>query len=109
MRIRKFKTGASRDSDKGKVDFDGSLSPLVLERFAQYMMKHTKVGNEIRPADNWKKGIPLDAYMKSGFRHFFDWWKEHHHLQSREGLEDALCGVMFNVMGYLHEKLNEKK
>ena len=30
--IREFATGASRDTDAGKLDLEGFLSPLVLER-----------------------------------------------------------------------------
>lgn len=48
------------------------------------------------------------SYMKSGCRHFFDWWLEHRGHKSREGLENALCGLLFNTMGYLHEYLKDK-
>jgi hypothetical protein len=37
-----------------------------------------------------------------------DWWMEHRGYSSREGVEEALCALMFNVMGYLHEILMEK-
>lgn len=108
--IRKFDTGATRDTDQGKFDFEGFLSPLVIERFGEYMTKHRKQSDgSLRDSDNWQKGIPKDAYMKSGWRHFFDWWKEHRGLGSKEGLEEALCALMFNVMGYLHEYLKLKK
>ena len=46
--------------------------------------------------------------MKSGFRHFMDWWLEHRGLESREGMEDALCALLFNVQGYLHETLKAR-
>ena len=105
-KIRTFKTGATRDNEEGKFDYEGFLSPLVLERYAQYMDKHRKQSDgNLRASDNWQKGIPKDAYMKSGWRHFMDWWKEHRGINSREGLEEALCALMFNVMGYLHEHL----
>jgi len=41
--------------------------------------------------------------MKSGTRHFMDWWQEHRGMDSREGMNDALCGILFNVFGYLYE------
>ena len=108
-KIRKFATGATRDTDKGKNDYEGFLSPLVIERFGQYMNKHRKQSDgSLRDSDNWQKGIPRDAYIKSAWRHFLDWWKEHRGLTSREGLEDALMALMFNVMGYAHELLKEK-
>lgn len=62
----------------------------------------------LRPSDNWQKGIDLSSYMSSGFRHFMDWWLEHRGHASRDGLEDALCGLLFNVQGYLHETLKAK-
>ena len=107
--IRKFDTGATRDTDVGKPDYEGFLSPLVIERFGEYMTKHRKQSDGgLRDSDNWQKGIPKDVYMKSGWRHFFAWWKEHRGLATPDGLEEALCAVMFNAMGYLHEHLKNK-
>ena len=107
---RTFDTGATRDTDHGKYDYEGFLSPLVLERFAEYMNKHRiQSDGNLRDSDNWTKGIPKTAYMKSGYRHFFDWWKEHRKLNTKDGLEEALCALMFNVMGYLYEHLKEKR
>jgi hypothetical protein len=104
--VRQFETGATRNSEEGKYDYEGFLSPLVVERFAEYMHKHrVQADGKLRDSDNWQKGMPRDAYMKSGYRHFFDWWKEHRGHASREGLEDALCALLFNVQGYLHEVL----
>lgn len=109
--VRQFETGATRDQDLTKHDPEGFLSPLVIDRFNEYMHKnrHQADGN-LRDSDNWQKGIPLSAYMKSLWRHFLDVW--HHHRQTgkaHESLEEALCGVMFNSMGMLHEILKEKK
>lgn len=107
---RIFNTGATRDKEETKLDFEGFLSPRVIQVFAEYMHKHRQMADgSARLADNWQKGIPLDSYMKSGWRHFFDWWAEHRGLYSRDGLTDALCGLLFNVMGYLHEHLKEKE
>ena len=107
--MRTFDTGATRDDDKRKADLEGFLSPIVLHRFSVYMQKHrVQPDGEIRDSDNWQKGMPIDTYMKSGWRHFMDWWMEHRGYESREGLEDALCGLLFNVQGYLFEVLNEK-
>lgn len=108
--MRKFNTGATRNDDKNKYDYEAFLSPLVIERYAEYMHKHRiQEDGTLRDGDNWQKGIPKEAYMKSGWRHFFDWWKEHRGIASREGLEDALCALLFNVSGYLHEHLKAKK
>lgn len=104
--MREFETGATRDSDADKLDFEGFLSPAVIERFAQYMHEHRKQADgQLRASDNWQKGIPKDAYMKSMFRHFFAVWKGHR--QGHPSQED-LCGLLFNVMGYMHEELRPK-
>lgn len=108
--MRNFKTGATRDTDQGKLDFEGFLSPLVLERFAQYMNKNrVQADGKLRASDNWQKGIPKDAYIKSGWRHFYDWWALHRGIKREVDIEEALCAVMFNAMGYLHEELNGRK
>lgn len=104
--IRIFETGATRNLDADKPDLAKYLSPLVLRRFGEYMAKNAvQADGSIREGDNWKKGIPLDSFLSSGWRHLLDWWLEHDGFESREGLEDALCGLLFNAMGYLHETL----
>ena len=106
--IRSFDTGATRDTAEGKYDYEGFLDPLVLERFAEYMQENRKQSDgSMRDSDNWQKGIPKDAYVKSGLRHFMEWWKAHRGHSVDDGLERALCGVIFNAMGYLHEILKE--
>lgn len=106
--IRTFATGANRNSDKDKFDFEGFLSPLVIERFGQYMHKHRHLEDgSLRDSDNWMKGIPQDVLMKSGWRHFLDWWLLHRGHNAREGdIEEALCGLLFNAMAYLHNRLS---
>lgn len=84
------------------------LEPNVLEAFGRYMHKHRLLEDgTLRPSDNWQLGIPKDAYMSSAWRHFLDWHLEHRGYKSREGLEDALCALLFNVQGYLFEVLKE--
>lgn len=109
-KIRQFDTGATRDVETDKLDYEGFLSPIVLERYAQYMHKHRlQPDGSMRDSDNWQKGIPKNVYMKSGSRHYMDWWKEHRGYKSRDGVEDALCALIFNAMGYLFETLKEVK
>ncbi len=107
--IRKFETGATRDIDVNKYDYEWFLSPLVMERFGKYMHKHRQQpdGN-LRDSDNWQKGIPLAAYVKSAFRHFFSWWKSHRGLKTEETIEESICALIFNAQGYLHELLKQK-
>ncbi len=102
--VRTFKTGATRDTAEGKIDYEGFISPVVLKRFGEYMDTHRKQSDgTFRASDNWQKGIPLDVYAKSMWRHFLDflllhrgwstpWWKQ----------EEVLCAILFNVQGYLH-------
>lgn len=108
--MRTFETGATRDTEEGKNDYEGFLSPLVLEAFGDYMTKHRiQADGNLRDSDNWQKGIPKSAYMKSAWRHFLDLWKEHRGYSSREGIEEALGGLLFNIMGYWHELLKERR
>jgi hypothetical protein len=108
--MRQFSTGATRNTDEGKYDYEGFISPLVLERYGEYMNKHRKQADgKLRDSDNWQKGIPKTAYMKSGWRHFVDWWKEHRGISTKDGIEEAMMALLFNVMGYAHEYLKEKQ
>ena len=105
--MRTFETGATRDTEQGKVDYEGFLSPLVIERYGEYMHKHRKQQDgQVRDSDNWQKGIPKQVYMKSGWRHFMSWWKAH---RSGKDTQEHLCALLFNVCGYLHEVLKEEK
>jgi len=113
--IRTFDTGATRDSETGKFDYEAYLSPLFIEAYGRYMAAHqVQPDGALRPGDNWQKGIPKTAYMKSGWRHFFDWWKLHRGLRAFDrktgkpvDVVEAGCALAFNVMGYLHEHLKE--
>lgn len=111
--MRKFDTGATRDTEKGKPDYEGFLSPLVIEAYGRYMHKHrVQADGELRDSDNWQKGFGpkhLDVCIKSAWRHFIDWWKEHRKLSSRDGIDEAICGLLFNIMAYYHEYLKEEK
>lgn len=106
--VRQFDTGATRDLDENKLDFEGFLSPRVTLHFAQYMHGKRKMADgSLRDADNWQKGIPMDAYMKSMWRHFHDLWLHHRGLGhlAVEDLPTTLGGLKFNVDGYYHEHL----
>lgn len=109
--IRTFETGATRDTDTNKPDYEGFLSPLALEEFGLYMSQHRiQSDGSVRDSDNWQKGIPLDAYMKSLLRHVLDLWKMHRGYPVYDATdnrrlhpEEACCAIWFNVQGYLHE------
>ena len=110
--MRTFETGATRDTDTEKIDPEGFLSPLVIERYCLYMHQHRiQADGKLRASDNWQKGIPLDVYMKSLWRHFLDVWLVHRGFQPRcnpDEFQDMLCAILFNTMGWLHELLKQE-
>lgn len=102
-KIRIFQTGATRDTEENKLDYEGFLSPLVLERYAQYMHKHRRQSDgSLRASDNWQKGIPVEVYMKSMWRHFMSVWSGY---RSGRLSEEDICALLFNAMGMLHETI----
>ena len=110
---RVFPTGATRDTDDSKLDYEGFLSPQVLRLYAEYMhkarLRNVPPGDTIRSSDNWQKGIPKDAYMKSLVRHTMEAWEQHREdggVIMTDMERDTLCAIIFNVMGYLYEDLN---
>jgi hypothetical protein len=112
---RDFESGATRDTADGKLDFEGFLSHPVLHQYAKYMnMNRLQSDGKLRASDNWQKGIPMDVYMKSLYRHFMEMWEYHRMAiapnrdEQVEGIA-SMCGLMFNIMGYLHEWLKDNE
>lgn len=111
QRMREFESGATRDSDDGKLDYEGFLSPMALERYAEYMHSHrVQSDGNLRDSDNWQQGMPKSVYVKSMFRHFMDVWMNHRGIvvvDKKDGhtvdTEEALCGLIFNAFGLLRE------
>jgi len=90
----KYKTGALRDTEEGKVRYD-LLPPECLRRVA----RHYTNGAKKYSAHNWKKGIPSERFLSSALRHLMQYW-----LGERN--EDHLSAVVFNVFGIIY---NEEK
>jgi hypothetical protein len=106
--VRHFSGTATRDDDTGKLDYEGFLHPVVLQRYAEYMDRHRNTAEGRREADNWQDGMPIRAYMSSLWRHFMDLWLHHRGRGDKAvqpDLEEVLCAVLFNVMGYLYQVL----
>ena len=128
--IRQFETGATRDTENGKFDYEGFINPLVTYEYGKYMHKHRKQSDgNLRASDNWQKGINRDAYIKCLVRHCEDLKCLHrgyfvykireigaeHTIVSVEEIKDlpsnwtittfkdALCAIIFNASGYMLE------
>jgi hypothetical protein len=115
-KIRTFESGATRDRDEHKNDYEGFFSPLVFRRYGDYMQEHRlQKDGSVRDSDNWQKGMGAKAFVKSKWRHFVDIWTIYRGYRAIDFdkkevvLEDALCADIFNTMGYLHEILLAKE
>lgn len=117
--MRVFESGATRDNDTDKVDYDGFLSPLVVERFGRYMHeKRVQPDGNLRDSDNWQKGIPIDAYRKSIWRHWVSVWSglrtqvDNELPNSDNGSSstiEELMALLFNVQGLAHELIKKEQ
>ncbi len=121
--VRKFETGATRDTNNGKPDYEGFISPLVVERYGEYMHKHRiQSDGTLRDSDNWQKGIPKNEYVKSLWRHHQDHWMLHRGfipgsyrkdiesgVSSSSIQEGLLCAIIFNTSGLLHELIKKRR
>lgn len=113
--LRNFQTGAIRDKQEGKTRYQGALSPLVLEAYGAYIEKHSLLPDGTRRDNkNWQKlfGTPEEhrqVCIESAWRHFIDVLKEHDGYNSRDGLDEALGGLMFNIQAYWFSVLKERE
>lgn len=99
--MRKFKTGAVRDSDSDKEDYIETISWSAFKRYAQYMTgKKAKYGS-----GNFKKGIPIESYEQSLVRHVQKYLSNKYEDGQVERGEDHLSAILFNVFGIMHEEL----
>ncbi|MGD2071971.1 MAG: hypothetical protein PVG65_00570 [Candidatus Thorarchaeota archaeon] len=71
--IRKFKTGATRDTSSGKLEYFGFMHPLCDYSYANYMNSHRKmVDGSLRDSNNWWGGFPKMIPLQSLCRHIED-------------------------------------
>lgn len=112
--VRKFETGATRSADAMRDDPEGYLSPLVIDRFNDYMTKHRKQPDgSIRDSDNWQLGMSFASYAKGLWRHALHFWTRHRGWPVRDPLaapdiQEDLCAIIFNAQGYLHQLLRDE-
>ena len=113
--LRMSESGAIRNSDVGKIRYQGALSPLVLEAYGKYIEKHSLLPDGTRRDNkNWQKlfGTPQehrDVCIESAWRHFIDVLMEHDGYDSRDGIDEALGGLMFNIQAYWFSILKERR
>lgn len=104
-KLTKFKSGAIRDTEEGKVDFVETISFTAHERFARYMTsKKKKYGT-----GNFKKGIPIESYEKSLLRHVDKYFRNKYEAGNDEPNEDHLAAARFNIDGIMHEEWRKRK
>lgn len=135
---RQFSTGANRNSDTGKLDYEAFNSPIVEKAYAQYLGRHQRLADgTLREGDNWQKLFGdkhFDVCMKSGLRHMMDVWLFHRGFADETAAysevtrfenpekpftideriklarEEAICGTIFNMKAYLFKlKIEERK
>ena len=71
--LRKFKGGAIRDTNKGKIEYIGFTDVLVEHSFGSYMLRHqTCSDGSLRQSDNWKSGWDKKISLDSMVRHVMD-------------------------------------
>jgi hypothetical protein len=103
--LREFETGATRSSDLGRIDPEAALSPLVIERYNEYILKHRRQADgALRDMDNWQKGIPLAVYFKGLWRHMLHAWQRHRGWtvvdpKAAVDIQEDLCAIIFNAQG----------
>ena len=106
--VRKdFKSGMSRDSQKGKPDYylcitdDEPLEVQLLTRWAELMTRGAeKYGNR-----NWQLADSkeeLERFKASAFRHFMQWI-------AGENDEDHAAAVLFNINAVEYVKRKNEK
>ena len=107
--MREFESGATRDTDQGKNDYRGFVSPQALKRFGDYMTEHrVQADGKLRDSDNWKKGIPQKEYLSSLLRHVVDLhWAIESNIPTvtDKVVQDLLSAIWFNTQGLLHERV----
>lgn len=89
-KIRKFKSGAVRNSNKGKIRPD-LISPYMLKALGKVMAE----GAEEYGDRNWEKGMPQEVFKESASRHYVSW-------MNNETDEDHAAKLIFNAMAWIH-------
>lgn len=112
-KMREFSTGATRNLDSSKLDYEAFLSPIVLKAYAEYLNKHrVQADDKVREGDNWQKLFGekhSDVCMKSLIRHVMDLWLSHRGFEASQSVDDSLAAIIFNAMAYWFGLLKERQ
>lgn len=112
--IKQFKSGATRNIDVNKFDYEAFVNPEALHAFGEYMHSHRKQRDgSLRDGDNWQKGIPFRTYVKSLVRHTIDLWRMDRGYDvvnpdtgQPHTKQELCCAIVFNAFGYLKELID---
>ena len=110
-KIRRFKTGATRSDDTGRIDPEAALSPLVLNEYCEHIKAHRlQPDGSIRADDNWQKGFSFESCAKGLNRHHLHFWLRHRgfpvkDVKAEPNIKRDLCASIFNAQVYLHQLL----
>ncbi len=108
--MRVFDSGATRNVEVDP-DYHGFLSPLALHAYGEYMHRHRlQADGTMRDSDNWQKGIPNDAFVRSLVRHVHDVQLIHDGYGELARRDDRdpnpllahLSAALFNIQGLIH-------
>jgi len=102
--MREFVGGATRDTDKTKLDYEAFNNPLVDKCYAEYLNKHRQTPNGLRDGDNWQNLFGdkhFDVCIKSLCRHVVDVRLAHRKYKSEQPIVDSLNAIIFNAKAYL--------
>ena len=107
--VKPYNMGNSSDFRYAPDPYEeATAKPLGKPVVRTYMLscQYLKDGT-LRSSDNWQKGIPVSAYMKSLLRHVIELWTQYR-TDPASISEETLCATLFNAQGILHETLKER-
>lgn|SRR3990167_2661486 len=113
---RMFKSGATRNDSKDKLEFIRFNDPRVEKVYAYFMHKHRHLPDgTLREPDNWKLGFDDGVILDSRGRHFLDSWeiekygKAHRPDEPEVNQIETLCAELFGIKAKLYELVKDDK